>query len=60
MALNQVYNGNSVKEVMELLQEHKEDAKIIAGGTDLVVAIRAGKVDPKVMIDVSKIGRAHV
>lgn len=55
MALNQVYNGNSVKEVMELLQEHKEDAKIIAGGTDLVVAIRAGKVDPKVMIDVSKI-----
>lgn len=55
MTLNQVFNGSSINHVMELLQEHKEDAKIIAGGTDLVVAMKEGKADPKVMIDVSKI-----
>lgn len=55
MTLNQVFNGSSVKEVIELLSEHKDEAKLIAGGTDLVVAIKEGKTDPKVMIDVSKI-----
>ncbi|TJX15625.1 FAD-binding protein [Tissierella creatinini] len=55
MTLNQVYNGSSIQQVMELLKEYKEDAKIIAGGTDIVVAMREGKLAPKVLIDISKI-----
>lgn len=55
MTLNRVYNGSSIQEVIDLLKEHKDEAKIIAGGTDLIVAMREGKSSPKVMIDISKI-----
>lgn len=55
MTLKGVFNGYSIQNVLELLNEYKDDAKIISGGTDLVVAIRNGKFDPKVMIDISKI-----
>lgn len=55
MTLSEVFNGNSIQNVLELLNDYKADAKIISGGTDLVVAIRNGKLDPKVMIDISKI-----
>ncbi len=55
MTLNRVYNGSSIQEVIDLLKEHNDEAKIIAGGTDLIVAMREGKSSPKVMIDISKI-----
>lgn len=55
MTLNGVYNGSSIQEVIDLLKEHNDEAKIIAGGTDLIVAMREGKSSPKVMIDISKI-----
>lgn len=56
MTLDQVFNGNSVVGVLKLLHEYNENAKIIAGGTDVIIALRNEKITPKVLIDISKIG----
>lgn len=55
MSLDQVYNGKNIDEVIELLGKHGKEAKIIAGGTDIVIALRNAKISPKVLIDISKI-----
>lgn len=55
MTLNQVHKGTSIEEVLELLCKYGKEAKIIAGGTDIVIALRNGKISPKVLIDISKI-----
>lgn len=55
MTLNEVHNGRSIKEVIELLDKYGKDAKIIAGGTDIVIALRNGKISPKILIDITKI-----
>jgi xanthine dehydrogenase iron-sulfur cluster and FAD-binding subunit A len=47
----------SVDETLRLLAEHGSGARIIAGGTDLLVELRrAARMDP-VLIDVTRIGR---
>ncbi len=55
MSVEQFFNAKSVEEVVNLLDQYKEDAKIIAGGTDLVIALRNKKISPRVLIDISKI-----
>lgn len=55
MALEEVYKGENVDEVIELLDKYGKDAKIIAGGTDIVIDLRNNRIDPKVLIDISSI-----
>lgn len=55
MSVEQVFNANSIEETINLLDQYKEEAKIIAGGTDLVIALNNKKISPKVLIDISKI-----
>ena len=55
MGLEEVYKGKSIAEVVGILGKWKGDAKIIAGGTDIIIDIRNGKASPKVLIDVSGI-----
>ncbi len=55
MALEKVFKGKSVDEVVELLAKYDKDAKIIAGGTDIVIDLRNNRIDPKVLIDISSI-----
>lgn len=55
MALDQVINGCSVEEVIELLAKYNKEAKLIAGGTDIIIALKNSKITPKVLIDISKI-----
>lgn len=50
-----VKQAGTVEEVIELLSKH-ESPKIIAGGTDIVIQINEKKIQPKALIDVSKIG----
>ncbi|MDF1513283.1 MAG: FAD binding domain-containing protein [Anaerolineae bacterium] len=50
------YTATSLEDVLQLLDEHRENARIIAGGTDLVVEMRNGTRSPSVLIDVSRIG----
>jgi len=42
-------------ELFEILRENRDDAKLLAGGTDLLVDIRGGKIAPKILIDIKKI-----
>lgn len=46
---------STVKELVSALAKHKADAKIIAGGTDLVVLLRDKIVRPNYVIDVKGI-----
>ncbi|MCX7903439.1 MAG: xanthine dehydrogenase family protein subunit M [Caloramator sp.] len=45
----------SLEEVLEYKYKYKNDAKIIAGGTDLIIKIRKGEENPKVILDISTI-----
>jgi carbon-monoxide dehydrogenase medium subunit len=42
-------------EASALLQEHGPEAAVLAGGTDLVVALRNGAIAPQVVVDVKHI-----
>ena len=55
MSVEQFFNAKSIEQVVDLLDQYKEDAKIIAGGTDLVIALNNKKITPSVLIDISKI-----
>lgn len=55
MTLELVHNGTSTKEVVRLLDEYGKRSKIIAGGTDIVIALRNHKISPKILIDITKI-----
>jgi carbon-monoxide dehydrogenase medium subunit len=43
------------KELLALLAKHKERAKLLAGGTDLLVGIRAGSLKPEIVVDLKKL-----
>jgi CO/xanthine dehydrogenase FAD-binding subunit len=53
MELKQVIKATSLEEVLDILENKGENAKLIAGGTDIVIALRTGKVSPEVMVDIS-------
>ena len=55
MSIETVYKGNSILEVVEILEKYKENSKIIAGGTDIIIDIRNEKIKPKALIDISSI-----
>lgn len=40
----------TLEQALDLLAQHKEDAKILAGGTDLLVRMKKGLLQPKVLI----------
>ena len=47
--------ARSVNEAQELLAQHGEDAKILAGGQSLIALINLGLARPSVLVDVSTI-----
>ena len=55
MTLHWAYNVSSIEQVLELLEKHKGKAKIIAGGTDIIIHLREEKISPEILIDISKI-----
>jgi len=48
-----------MRKLVSALAEHKADAKIIAGGTDLVVLLRDKIVRPKYVVDVKGVRELH-
>lgn len=45
----------TIDEILELLREYKESARIVNGGTDLLIEIERGLRKPSVLIDVSRV-----
>ncbi|MET1159542.1 MAG: xanthine dehydrogenase family protein subunit M [Thermoprotei archaeon] len=49
------YEPKTLDEALELLDKFGEKAKILAGGTDLLVKIKARIIEPRVIINIKKI-----
>jgi len=49
------HEPRTVEEALELLSELGEDARILAGGTDLLVKMKARQVEPKHVINIKRI-----
>ena len=45
----------TVKEVLDFLEKHKDDSKIICGGQSLLILMRQGLVSPEYLIDIKKV-----
>jgi len=45
----------TIEEAIELLSRYGEDAKVLAGGTDLLVRMKQGVLRPKYLISINKI-----
>jgi len=45
----------TLDELASLLEQYGDDAAILAGGTDLLVQLRSGKVIPRVVIDLKRV-----
>lgn len=43
----------NIPELVESLKKATENTKILAGGTDLVISLREGKIKPDIIIDIS-------
>ncbi len=46
---------SSLREALRMLDEYGPDAKVLAGGTDLVVQMKMGRSAPRVVVDISKL-----
>lgn len=55
-----VYQVHEMKQALELLHQHNGQAKLLAGGTDLIIKMREGHVKPAVLIDISSITTTSV
>ncbi|MGA8679004.1 MAG: FAD binding domain-containing protein, partial [Acidimicrobiales bacterium] len=42
-------------ELLGILADHGEDARVLAGGTDLLVYVRNGFARPKVVVDLKRV-----
>ena len=49
------YTPHTLDEALQLLAEYREQARLIAGGTDLLVEIERGVRSPKVVVDISRL-----
>jgi carbon-monoxide dehydrogenase medium subunit len=49
------YRPSSLPEALKLLREFNGEAKIIAGGTDVLVQIRRRQASPRVIVDITRI-----
>ena len=55
MPVHEYIRAEDMIQVHELLGDFGSDAKMLAGGTDLIVQMRAGAVDPRVLIDIKPV-----
>ena len=47
--------AKSIEEALSILGKYNGTAKVIAGGTDLMIQMKGGRVSPKVVVDIEGI-----
>ena len=47
---------SSLGDAIALLAEHGHDARLLAGGTDLIIRLRDGSIGPRTVVDLKRIG----
>lgn len=55
VGVKEYHRPKTVKEAVELLKRHGKKAKLIAGGTDLMVLLRAEKATPEHLVSINAI-----
>ncbi len=55
MGVTRVLKAYSIEETLDFMEKYGEKAELLAGGTDLLVDIRAGKNKGSVIIDISDV-----
>lgn len=51
----EIFEPETVEKALNILHEKGEDAAIIAGGTDLVISLREGVIQPAIIVDILKL-----
>ena len=49
------YSPVTLKEALELLSEYKDRAAVIAGGTDVIVALKEQQIQPECLVNIKKL-----
>ena len=49
------HTPRSLDETLQLLAEYQSEARLIAGGTDLIIELDRGIRSPKILIDISRL-----
>jgi CO/xanthine dehydrogenase FAD-binding subunit len=55
MPLSEILSPSSLQEALSLCAKHKEKARVLGGGTDLVVQIKKNAIDPDVLISLENV-----
>ncbi|MEN1759033.1 FAD binding domain-containing protein [Anoxynatronum sibiricum] len=58
--VQKVYQVHEIQQALELLHQHTHQAKLLAGGTDLIIKMREGHVKPAVLIDISSMDKTRI
>jgi CO/xanthine dehydrogenase FAD-binding subunit len=51
---------DSLDELLSVLHQHGGDAKVIAGGTDVIPQMRAGKLTPRILVDPRRLSLSKI
>ena len=54
------FSPETLDEALKLLKQHKSTAKILAGGTDLLIELRQRLIQPKAIIDLKKVPELQI
>lgn len=49
------YEPRTLEEALEILSRFGEDARVLAGGTDLIIKMKTRVVEPKVLVNIKKL-----
>jgi CO/xanthine dehydrogenase FAD-binding subunit len=55
----QLFSPTELEEALDLLARHHGQIRVLAGGTDLLIRIRDGQVQPEAVLDLTRIPALH-